>query len=1005
MPKSNNKDLDILNNEANLSIYADHLGLTPQFVQDNKNQLERIENMVTKSLKNTDEDDPNYVFNTMKQLQNLTRETFIADSYDTSLTRNMGGMYGDPSTRDGFRMVYSDNDNKEDLETYNFHASIFSSYRNLVSEYRNVARLIPTVFRCADMKARDILAINEITKRSIANVYVPNSLSPEDNDPSVLTKDPINERIEKEILDRYNVEDRLPRYFRTALIEGAKPIVVFPYKDIMDMAKISKRNYASKYADYKFRTSMKSTEAYEDVILDYHTREHRIIPNFNDPKYKIMSTESVDGEEKLTLNVQNYTSLRDSVIDKFVSKEELNEYCVRGVEDVSNNIERVRNERLLDIYGSNVINKSEQVQDINDKFRDFQDKVKIDGSLSNHFKEQIFNAIKTIDENVEFFDQSELAMGVSINNFRRLMQMSAYHEDPKSGLKAFNARLQDEKRLKERDKNYDQDPIVKEGMEIESNDGPKSILDEFTLDFSPNEYSLINDCLIKEYDAEDVIPVIVAGRHVGYYIIEQSPYTGNVESVNKRNCNFTDMFLNLGINNDFAISPSPATSGSFGAGVQGVPMGGIAAVSDLPSVGITGAGSMALGAGLDISGFDVGAVGDDAIRRNNIMKKIMFNVLKQKIKRHDIEDDETFMDTIMALIRDGAIVQNRIKIMYIPEKYMCYFTPGLDGNGIPESFMKNCLFTCYEKILVNMNNIMTRLTRTGQRDKITVNVGKAKNFGYSIRAIENALTTRKLNVESPFTSLSRVLKSASLSETIVVPIYDGEQLFEYEDISQHNAPQEQDDLEQRLENDIVTQLKCPVTITNPYQEEDFASLAASRNAEYRFDLIKLQGVFGNIATKFIKLLIVGSGLYKSIKEGNKDFTLSEINVRFSPPESLNMQNANNLFGTVQSYVDNIISIAIDPDDDTENANLTRFKFKQKLYQQLMPGIGLDKYIGMAEKLRPDASKEAINKRINRSVNDQIVNTEFKPIIVTPDGKVTTNDGLNQGIGNDEVGGF
>lgn len=1003
MPK-NNRDLDILNNEANLSIYADHLGLTPQFVQDNKNQLKRIESIVSKSLKNTDEDDPNYVFNTMKQLQDLTRNTFIADSYDTSLTRNMGGMYGDPSTRDGFRMVYGDNDNKEDLETYNFHASIFSSYRNLVSEYRNVARLIPTVFRCADMKARDILAINEITKKSVANVYTPKTKTNTDKtDFSEVTDDPINSRIESEILDRYNIEERLPRYFRTALIEGAKPVVVFPYKDIMDMAKISMNNYSHKYADYKFRTSTESLESYEDVITDYHKREHRLIPNFNDPKYKIMSTESVDGEEHSTFNVENYTSLRDATIDKFVSKEELNEYISRGLEDVTNNIERTRNERIFDIYGSNVINKTEKVQELNDKFREFQDKVKVDGALSDHFKEQIFNAIKTIDSNIEFFDQSELAMGVAINNFRRLMQMSAYHENPDAGLKAFNARLKDEKRLKERDKNYDQDPIVKEGMEIDK--GPKSVLDEFESEFSPNQYSLINDCLIKEYDAEDVIPVIVAGRHVGYYIIETSPYTGNVESVNKRNCNFTDMFLNLGINNDFAISPSPATSGSFGAGVQGVPMGGIAAVSDLPSVGITGAGSMALGAGLDISGFDVGVAGDDAIRRNNIMKKIMFNVLKQKIHRHDIEDDETFMDTIMALIRDGAIVQNRVKIMYIPEKYMCYFTPGLDGNGIPESFMKNCLFTCYEKILVNMNNIMTRLTRTGQRDKITVNVGKAKNFGYSIRAIENALTTRKLNVESPFTSLSRVLKSASLSETIVVPIYDGEQLFEYEDISQHNTVDQQDDLEQRLENDIVTQLKCPVTITNPYQEEDFASLAASRNAEYRFDLIKLQGVFGNITTKFIKLLIVGSGLYDSIKGSNKDFTLSEISVRFSPPENLNMQNANNLFGTVQSYVDNIISIAIDPDDDTENANLTRFKFKQMLYRQLMPGMGLDKYISMAQQLRPDAAKDAINKRINRSVNDQIVNTEFKPIIVTPDGHVTTNDGLNQGIGNDEVGGF
>ena len=137
----------------------------------------------------------------------------------------------------------------------------------------------------------------------------------------------------------------------------------------------------------------------------------------------------------------------------------------------------------------NVINKTEKVQELNDKFREFQDKVKVDGALSDHFKEQIFNAIKTIDNNIEFFDQSELAMGVAINNFRRLMQMSAYHENPDAGLKAFNARLKDENRLKERDKNYDQDPIVKEGMEIDK--GPKSVLDEFESDFSPNKYSLI----------------------------------------------------------------------------------------------------------------------------------------------------------------------------------------------------------------------------------------------------------------------------------------------------------------------------------------------------------------------------------------------------------------------------------------------------------------------------------------------------------------------------------
>ena len=261
---------------------------------------------------------------------------------------------------------------------------------------------------------------------------------------------------------------------------------------------------------------------------------------------------------------------------------------------------------------------------------------------------------------------------------------------------------------------------------------------------------------------------------------------------------------------------------------------------------------------------------------------------------------------------------------------MCYFTPGLDGNGIPQSFMKNCLFTCYERVLVDMNNMMTRLTRTGTRDKITVNIGKAKNMGYSIRSIENALTTRKLNVESPFTSLDRVLKAASLSETIIVPAFDGETLFTYEDLTQTNNIELRDDLVQKLDNEIVTSLKCPITITNPYQEEDFASLAASRNAEYRYDIIKEQKIFAKTIEKFIKLLLVGSGLYETLKKGNNEFTIKDIHVVLAVPENLNMRNANDAFGTTETYINNILNIVINPDEDTETIKKQRFLFKQNL---------------------------------------------------------------------------
>jgi hypothetical protein len=649
------------------------------------------------------------------------------------------------------------------------------------------------------------------------------------------------------------------------------------------------------------------------------------------------------------------------------------------------------------------MNTSDLVNNTKKEFEELHAKVKVDGSLSEHFKDQIFNAIKRIDDNIEFYDEGESSMAFAINNFRRLMQFTKYKEDPTMGLVAYGAVQQPLSKLKEKDPYIEHDnPDTKKGMQ--KGKKFKSVLDEFD-DFSENSKMVLSDCLIKEYDSEDVIPVIISGKHVGYYAIEMSPYTGNSESINKRNCNFTDMFINLGMSNDMPLSPSPSTSGSFSSGVTSMPLGGTGPASEIGGLGVIVAGSTALAGGADISGFETGLIGEDALRRNNIMKKIIFNVLKDKLNRKDIGDDESFSDTIMSLIRDGAIIQNKVKIVYIPEKYMCYFTPGLDGNGIPQSFMKNCLFTCYEKILINMNNVMTRITRTATRDKIEINIGKAKNMGASIRSIENALTTRRLNVESPFTSLSRVLKTASLSETIIVPVYDGEQLFTYEDLTRTNEPQTQDDFEERLSNEIVTALKCPVTITNPYQEEDFASLAASRNAEYRFDIIKHQKTYTKTIEKMIKLLFVGSGLYEKLKKGTKELSIKNIHVNLAAPETLNMQHANEIFGTVSSYVENIIGIIINPDDSSETTNMQRWLFRQKLYQRFMPGIDLETFLNEASDLADEARVRTVRQKQDDSINNELVNTTFEPVNLDSDGDTVVRGDSNKdvGIGNGDGG--
>ena len=101
------KPTDPLNNETNLSIYADHLGLTPDFIKRNRDKLDRIEKQVEISLRDTNRDDPSTIFDTMNVLKRITEMTYVSDAYENNLNVSTVDR-GSLDTRDGFRMIYGE---------------------------------------------------------------------------------------------------------------------------------------------------------------------------------------------------------------------------------------------------------------------------------------------------------------------------------------------------------------------------------------------------------------------------------------------------------------------------------------------------------------------------------------------------------------------------------------------------------------------------------------------------------------------------------------------------------------------------------------------------------------------------------------------------------------------------------------------------------------------------------------------------------------------------------
>ena len=53
----------------------------------------------------------------------------------------------------------------------------------------------------------------------------------------------------------------------------------------------------------------------------------------------------------------------------------------------------------------------------------------------------------------------------------------------------------------------------------------------------------------------------------------------------------------------------------------------------------------------------------------------------------------------------------------------------------------------------------------------------------------------------------------------------------------------------------------------------------------------------------------------------------------------------------------------------------------------MPGIDLEEYLNDVKNLEGEGKLSAIKQKISDSVNKNIVNTDFDPIVATPDGQV------------------
>lgn len=940
----NKKDLKSsdLKLKADRIIAADAYNLTPDFFEKYKSVFERIGNSVDEIVKSYGFSNKNNsdIINPLKNYNRLLYNTI--DKKNTQ----QGILDIKSSNLDSGIRSISQEDTSNTLEDgiINSFQKITQESFALMEEYRTSCELIPELKRVMKLIVRDIINANEITKRSIHDVY-----SKPNDDISETTDDvdAINKIIDSEITDKYKIEEKLEIWLYEALITGAKPLLVIPYRDIVKQA-LALSASQNKDGSYSFKGDKPSTSA-RNMAMSVEDLDNMSFEDFEEFSY-----EAID-PFKLDRDIRTDKILRDRGIKKvkynYKSAEDLNSNT-KAYEDFINDIiddsliENVYSSGLEELYetykiekkkadednefrlshgleaDSSSYNTANSIKEFIDKLNNKDESEKTDEEkekeealrekydemhIKESIKKQLGEFVCKIDKNINIVNDDYAALNLGKTNLMRRMNKSKIEKN------------------------------MIDGMYVED----KDTIDSISQDFD-------KEVLVTELNPEYVIPVSIGSQHIQYYIYEAEAYEGPSESPSRRSTSFANIIASTGYGNDKAVI-------SASNGVSIVPndpaMSSVFNPANLGNINIP------------INGTDL----TENNARIDIIKQIVYRTLAKRMCDPSLSENKSFTDAIMNLIRQGYILNREIKFTCVPATNIVYLAHDIDDKGLPHSILDGTLLQIYMYLAGIVSMTMNIVNKSSDKEKLELNMGMSHQLGMSLMEIQKQLSTRNIHVKSFFNNIGSVLRNVATYARYSIPVVEGEKLYDISTVERAgDSPIDTDFIEKRLSS-VLSSIPAPPAILNMMQEAEFSRSILNQNYEYRNSINEKAFTFGKQLTKLYRLIALYSRLSKPLSNEEKELQsevttvededkkrlikIKNMNVRFVSPTYLNMTNIADTFSNIEPVIDSFSKYLFGEDQDTPLDKFMVQRFKKECIKVFAGNIDLSYMESIADNIK------------------------------------------------------
>lgn len=960
----NQTDLEQAKLKADAYISADAFNLTPDFFAKNKERLLNISDSINSIVKSYGYNNSNNydIKNPLSSYVNLLYTTI-----DKSMIQNQMMNIQSSNLSSGMRSISSDDlNNNVEMGIINSFQRIISESFSLMEEYRASVSLIPELKRVIKLIVRDVINANEITKRAIKDVYDIREKNSDNIDESDEEIKAINDIIDKEVTEKYKIESKLDIWLYEAMITGAKPILVLPYRDIIKQAvalstnKMYNKRSNSGAANINFSMEDFDLETHNMSFEDFENYSFGKIDKFkieNDFKYSREDVLEEKGIKKLKYNykseedLQEYTKRTSEFLNDIVTDEDVDAFYNAGVEDLYStyNIEKSKADKEFNIRNSNGMESSEdKIYETVNGIKEFIDSIEnpkeSDKENEDEDKKDSEYIKKTIKEKL-----SEFACKIDSN--------INIVKDDYSGLSLTREKLYKTMKM------HDTNKKTIDGIYINDMDTLNEIADNFD-----------KEVLIQELNPEHVIPVSIGSEHLQYYIYEVDAYTGPTQSPSRKSTSFANIIKATGYGNDNALINAS---------------NGVSLVPNDPALSSVFNPANFGNINLPIDGNSI--MENDC--RTEIMKQIVYKTLAKRMSDPSLVENKTFKDAIINLIRQGYIVDREIRFTSVPATNVVYFAHDIDDKGLPHSILDGTLLQIYMYLAGVVSMTMDIVKKSSDKEKLLMNMGMSKQIGMSLMEIQKQLSTRNIHVKSFFDNIGSVLKNVATYARYTIPVVDGENLYDIQTVDQRaESPIDTDFIEKRLSS-ILSALPCPPAIQNMINEAEFSRGLLNQNIEYRNSVMEKQNKYSKQISKLYRLIILYSKLAKpdinigqvndveTTKPDNNKIRLIDIrniDVKLTPPMALNMININESFSNVEPVIDSFTKYLFGEDQDTPLDKFMVKRFKTECLKIFSPNIDFSYLEDIAKKIKNnpfEGVSEEIKKKIISKKSESLLNGE------------------------------